>query len=187
MLRLAAMLLVAVTLAGNPLLAPAQNRPEAQSLPQLADLPAFTVIGFSVRTTNAQEMLGTDGRIALLWGRFAHGGADAIPAIVEQGTTYAVYSNYESDETGAYDFLLGKSAQPAQSAPEGMVKLQIPAARYMVFPAAGSSPDAIKAAWLKVYEYFGRQAGAQRAFTVDFEQHSSSGTKLYIAVRQVLF
>jgi len=187
MLRLAAMLLLAVTLVGNPLFAPAQNRPEAQNLPQLADLPAFTVIGLSVRTTNAQEMIGTDGRIAPLWDRFAHGGAGAIPGIVEQGTTYAVYTSYESDESGAYDFVLGKSVQSSQSAPEGMVKLQIPAARYMVFSAAGSSPDAIKAAWLKVYEYFGRQTGAQRAFTADFEQHSSSGTKLYIAVRQVLF
>jgi len=186
MLRLAAMLLLAVTMAGNPLLAPAQSRPEAQNLPQLVDLPAFTVIGLSVRTTNAQEMMGTDGRIAPLWDRFARG-ADAIPGIAEQGTTYAVYTSYESDETGAYDFVLGKSVQSAQSAPDGMVKLQIPAARYMVFSAAGSSPDAIKATWLKVYEYFGRQTGEQRAFTVDFEQQSSSGTKLYIAVRQVLF
>lgn len=187
MLRFAAMLLFAVTLAGNPLLALAQNRPEAQNLPRLADLPAFSVIGLSVRTTNAQEMMGTGGRIAPLWDRFAHGGADAIPGIVEQGTTYAVYSRYESDETGAYDFVLGKSVQSSQSAPEDMVKLQIPAARYLVFSAADSSPDAIKAAWLKVYEYFGRQTGVQRAFTVDFEQHSSSGTKLYIAIRQVLF
>ncbi|MGA3126719.1 MAG: GyrI-like domain-containing protein [Candidatus Korobacteraceae bacterium] len=187
MLRFAALLLIAVALAANPMLIPAQNLPPAPEVPQLADLPAFTVIGLAVRTTNAREMMGSDGRIAPLWDRFIHGGADAIPGSAEQQTIYAVYTHYESDETGAYDFILGKSVPSAQPVPEGMEKLQIPAARYLVFSAAGSSPDAIKAAWLKVYDYFGTHSGQQRAFTTDFERHSSSGSKLYIAVREVIF
>jgi predicted transcriptional regulator YdeE len=144
---------------------------------------AFTVIGSTVRTTNAQEMSGNNGKIAPLWNQYMHGVAGAIPGIVDHDTTYAVYSAYSSDNTGPYDLTLGKSVHPEQPAPAGMRTIHIPAARYLVFPATGNSPGAIKTAWGNVYEYFAHHTEQHRAFTIDFEQYSPSGIKLYIAVR----
>ncbi len=112
-----------------------------------------------------------------------HGGAAAIPGVIERGTIYAVYSHYDSDETGAYDLILGKSVQPGQEVPPAMKSISIPAARYLVFTATASSPDAIKAAWTQVYEYFAQHKKEHRAFTADFEQYSSSGTRLFIAIQ----
>jgi predicted transcriptional regulator YdeE len=151
--------------------------------PQLTDVPAFTVMGSTVRTTNARETSGSNGKIGPLWNQFMHGGAQAIPGVMEREITYAVYTNYESDETAAYDLTLGKSVHPEQPAPAGMKSIHIPAARYLVFRVSGSSPDAIKAAWGNVYDYFAHHTDRRRAFTIDFEQYSSSGTRLFIAIR----
>ncbi len=149
----------------------------------LAEVPAFTVIGATVRTTNGDEMSGSSGKIGPLWNQFMHGGDKAIPGVIDQDTTYAVYTNYESDATGAYDLILGRSVHPDQKPPTGMKSIHVPAAHYLVFTAAGNSPDAIKAAWGNVYDYFARHTERLRAFTVDFEQYSNSGIKLNIAVR----
>ena len=150
---------------------------------QAVEFPAFTIIGSTARTTNAFEMSGSAGKIGPLWSQFMHGGDKAIPGIIDQDVTYAVYSNYESDASGEYDFMLGKSVHPEQNAPVGMKSIHIPAASYLVFTASGNSPDAIRAAWGNVYDYFARHKEKRRAFTVDFEQYASSGIKLYIAVR----
>ena len=180
MLRLPAVLLSTVLLGHSPMSLDAQN---SIPVPQLANVPAFTVIGPSIRTTNAQEMSGTNGKIGPLWSQFMHSGAKAIPGVVEQGTIYAVYTHYESDETGAYDLILGKSVSPEQAPPANMKSIPIPASSYLVFSAADSSPDAIKTAWSNIYAYFLHHTETRRAFTIDFEQHSGSGSKIFIAVR----
>jgi predicted transcriptional regulator YdeE len=128
-------------------------------------------------------MSGKDGRIGPLWSQFMHGGATAIPGVVEAGTVYAVYSHYDSDETGPYDLILGKSVQPGQEVPPAMKSISIPAARYLVFPATAGSPDAIQAAWSQVYRYFAHHKERSRAFSADFEQYSGSGTRLFIGVQ----
>jgi predicted transcriptional regulator YdeE len=182
-LRFSAILLSVVMLGGNSMSFQTQNSvPEAPDL-QVVEVPAFTVIGLSARTTNAVEMSGNEGKIGPLWSQFMHGGGEAIPGVIEQRTVYAVYTHYESDERGAYDLILGRSVQPEQQVPVNMKAIHIPAARYVVFSAADSSPEAIKAAWMSVYGYFSHHSGQRRAFTFDFEQHSSVGTKIFIAVR----
>ena len=183
MLRLLAVLFAVVCLVTHSMLLPAQNSSVVTDAPISVAVPAFVVIGPAVRTTNAQEMSGDKGKIGPLWKQFMQGDAETIPGVIDQETIYAVYTHYESDETGAYDLILGKSVQPDQQVPSGMKSIRIPPARYLVFPAIGSSPDAIKSAWGKVYDYFAHHSQQQRAFTIDFEQHSSLGTKLYIAVR----
>ncbi|MGH9534411.1 MAG: GyrI-like domain-containing protein [Terriglobales bacterium] len=180
-LRLSAILLAAVLLDPGPMSLFAQN-PSPDPAPQLTEGPAFTVIGSSIRTSNAQEMSGTDGKIGPLWNQFMHGGAEAVPGVIEQGTIYAVYTRYESDETGAYDLILGKSVAPAQPVPANMKSIHIPASSYLVFSVAGSSPGAIKTAWSNVYAYFVHHTDHRRAFSTDFEQHSSSATRFFIAV-----
>jgi predicted transcriptional regulator YdeE len=178
MRKLAAVLLAVVCLSVNRM-----ALPFASPSPQFADVAAFAVIGPTVRTTNEREISGTDGRIGPLWGQFIHGGGEAIPGVIDQGTIYAVYTHYDRDEKGPYDLILGKSVQPAQTAPPAMTRISIPAARYLVFPVEASSPDAIRAAWLQVYEYFAHHTEQRRAFSVDFEQHSETGPRIFIAIR----
>lgn len=184
MLRLFAIVLSAIMLGTSPMSVPVQSEAVETSLPQKIELTAFTVIGPFIRTTNAVEMTGKEGKIGPLWNQFMHGGSETIPGVIEPRTVYAVYTNYQSDETGAYDLVLGKSVQPEQHVPVSMKVLHIPTAQYLVFPAADNSPDAIKAAWMNVYRYFAQRPVQRRIFTYDFEQHSSTGTKIFIAIRR---
>ena len=178
-----AMLLFIVSRSSNPMSLFAQNPTSKTPAPQQVEVPGFTVIGFAIRTTNAQEMSGSEGKIGPLWNRFMHGGEEAIPGVKEPGTIYAVYTHYESDETGAYDLILGKSVQPDQQVPAGMKSIHIPASRYLVFPLANNSPTTIKTAWINIDAFFRHHTHERRAFTADFEQYSSLGARIFIAVR----
>jgi predicted transcriptional regulator YdeE len=153
------------------------------SSPRLVEVAAFFVIGLTARTTNQREMSGEEGRIGPLWQEFMQGGDRRIPGARDQSPIFSVYTGYESDEKGAYDVILGRSVSEAQSVPAAMRGIHIPAARYLVFPSAGSTPEAIQGAWAAVYAYFSGRASPRRAFTADFEEHSTKGVYLYIAVR----
>jgi len=178
------LLLSLALLPGGPTQDPPQGRTMTSSSMPTVAMPAFTVIGPFVRTTNAAEMSnGHTGKIGPLWRRFLGGEAGAIPEATDKTTTYAVYSDYESDETGAYDLTLGKAVAPGQQAPPGMRSLSIPAARYLAFPVADPSPAAIKSAWMLVYKYFAQHPEQHRAFTYDFEEHAGDGTRILIAIR----
>ena len=111
------------------------------------------------------------------------GDAAAIPGVVDQDKIYAVYHNYERDETGLYDLTLGKAVAPRQAPPANMRSVHVPNAKYLIFPVMDSSPSAIKSAWSHVYTYFSQHPNQRRAFTYDFEQHSKADTKIFIAVR----
>jgi predicted transcriptional regulator YdeE len=106
----------------------------------------------------------------------------AIPGVTDPTLTFSLYTNYESDHTGAYDVILGKSVNPLEPAREPLRVVAIPAAEYVVFNAESGSPDAIREAWMGVYDYFSGQTSLRRAFTIDFERYSADGVELYIAV-----
>jgi predicted transcriptional regulator YdeE len=146
-------------------------------------LAAFAVLGPHVRTNNAAEMSGQNGKIGPLWQRFMGGEGETIPNPTDRQTIFAVYSNYESNETGLYDLTLGKRVEPEQQVPANMRILHIPAARYLVFSVAGANPDAIKSAWGSIYAYFANNHAQRRAFTYDFEQYSGHAVQIFIAIQ----
>ena len=150
--------------------------------PQSVHKSAFSVIGFAARTSNAAELSGP-GRIGPLWRDFMMARDGSIPGVLDRASSYSVCTNYETDETGAYDVILGKSVSDSAAAPASMRGIQIPEADYLVFPAANATPGAIMAAWQSVYLYFAGSAGAQRSFTFDFEHYGADGIHLYIAVK----
>ena len=148
---------------------------------EIVHMPAVAVLGFTTRTTNQREMSG-ESRIAPLWRDYLNGGDKAIPGVADPSLTFSIYTNYESDHTGAYDVILGKPVSVLESAPGSLRAIAIPAAEYAVFPAS-ISPDGIRAAWMAVYEYFDGRKSPRRAFTIDFERYTGEGVQLYIAVR----
>ena len=150
--------------------------------PEIVRMPAFAVAGFTTRTANEREMSG-EGRIGLLWQRYMTSGSGAIPGVTDPSLTFSVYTNYESDHTGAYDVILGKPVGSLEAVSDPLRGIAIPAAEYSVFPAAAATPDAIRSAWMAVYEYFGGPTNLRRAFTADFERHAAEGVQLYIALR----
>ena len=150
--------------------------------PEIVRMPAFAVLGFDTRTTNEVEMSG-EGRIGPLWRQYLESGSSAIPRVADPAVTFSIYTNYESDHTGAYDVILGKPVNALEPASGSLRGIAIPAGEYAVFPAASATPDGIRAAWMTVYGYFGGRTDPRRACTIDFERYSPEGVQLYIAVR----
>lgn len=129
-------------------------------------LNAFTVAGIAVRTTNnggkAQEDIGA------LWARFY---AEQVASRIsgkESEDLYCVYTDYESDFTGAYTCLLGYKVAAAAPLPEGLARIQVPASLYRKYTAAGKLPDAVVKVWMEIW-----QSPPPRAYKADFDVYGA--------------
>jgi|SRR5690348_1329470 predicted transcriptional regulator YdeE len=147
----------------------ASQRERTPSKPQILSESSFTVIGISARTTNAQEMSGR-GVIGKMWQRFM---SEQILAKIPNradSNTLALYTDYESDATGAYTFVLGAKVTSDAKIPDGMVAVKVPAGKYSVFTTdRGPTVKVVPAAWARIWSLSKSQLGGQRAYKTDFE------------------
>lgn len=145
---------------------------------KLTELDAFRAAGFSVRTTNAQEMNPESAKIGALWGKFY---AHLMPTLATNATIYGVYSKYESDYTGEFDVLAGSDALTENT---DVDHCQIQAGKYLVFTQQGNMPQAVIDAWRAVWNYFATpNCPHQRAYRTDFEKYiGSDQVEIYIGV-----
>lgn len=130
---------------------------------RIESIPAFDVTGIQIRTNNSRAM----ETIGLLWGRAYSG--ELAGLAVDDTRLYAVYSNYESDHNGDYDYLIGKAVNSDDGVPPGKVHLRIPSQRYAVVTARGEMPGALVECWMLIWK-----AGLPRAFATDFEVHDAA-------------
>ena len=133
--------------------------------------PGKIVMGVQRRTSNA------DGRsikdIPACWQDYlSQNMASKIPHRAKTPAMFAVYSDYESDWTGEYAYLIGSEVIKADTIPAGLAVVRIPAQTYVVFTAAGLMPDAILGVWVSVWG-----TKLPRAYTFDFEQYDARFTR----------
>jgi predicted transcriptional regulator YdeE len=114
-------------------------------------LPSITIVGISVRTNNAAEMSGK-GAIGEVWTRFFQEGIlENIPNRADSNII-ALYTDYESDHTGDYTFVLGARVTTTVNLPKGMIVKEIPAGKYATFESEkGSIPGIVMNAWKRIW------------------------------------
>jgi predicted transcriptional regulator YdeE len=136
---------------------------------RIVEEPGFTVVGISTRTTNAIEMSGR-GVIGNEWNRFMKDGLlGKIPHRVDSDII-AVYTDYETDHSGAYTFILGARVSSAQHAPSGMVAKKVPPGKYAVFTTArGLASKVVPEAWQHINSLPKSAPGGDRTYRADFE------------------
>lgn len=151
--------------------------------PVIRKIPAFTVVGVTRRTCNG------DGRsiqdIPSVWKDFLTMNAGAkiknrsVPPVM-----YAIYSDYESDWTKEYNFLIGCGVTRAPDVPEGMTVRRIPEQTYAHFVAKGEMPQSLIEIWSAVW-----LSDLPRTYTYDFELYDKRFTRpankeidVYVAV-----
>lgn len=124
---------------------------------------SFPIIGIAVRTTNENQQAAQD--IGALWNRFMNEGIlDKIPNKIDQ-TIYAIYTDYESDHTGAYTTILGCKVSSVNEIPEGMTAKEIAQGMYQKFIAKGDlTKNAVVDTWMNIWN-----ADLKRLYTTDFE------------------
>jgi predicted transcriptional regulator YdeE len=133
-------------------------------------LPARIAVGIERRTCNADGRCLQD--IPACWQEFlATNAAARIHHRIIQPVMYAVYSDYTSDWTGEYSYLLGCGVTNAATQKKGLSVRHIPAQKYAVFHARGPMPDAVVGVWGGIWG-----SDLPRKYSCDFEVYDSRFT-----------
>jgi predicted transcriptional regulator YdeE len=154
-------------------------------VPRLVTHEGATVLGIGVVTSNAAEANPARGKIAGLWTRFYQDDLlQKIPGKKNPAVPLAVYSDYESDQTGEYRLIAGAAVDPGVSTPEGMLRATIPAGNYLLFEAEGDMPSVVIETWKTVWSHFLEPSGHVRAYATDFEMYPAQrAVEIYISIK----
>jgi len=159
--------------------------------PKLVHQSAFSVIGISVRTSNAKETT-SDGIIGKQWQKFFQEGVLQQITNKVDSNIYAVYSDYASDKNGEYSLTIGARVPDGSAVPTGLVLKTVHAGSYAVVTSdQGPVAKVVVAAWQSVWEMEDKHAlGGARAYQTDYEfygQHAAnpqdSEVDLYIGLK----
>jgi predicted transcriptional regulator YdeE len=138
--------------------------------------PGFHLAGLATRTNNAAEMSGS-GKIGSIWESFLQPGlATKIPN--KMGVDLiAVYTEYETDHTGHYTYMLGLPVLSAEALPTNLTVKHVSPGRYAVFTSErGPVVKVVQEVWQRIWSISERELGGQRAFQTDFEIYDQRAT-----------
>ncbi|WP_340033995.1 GyrI-like domain-containing protein [Paenibacillus sp. FSL E2-0202] len=164
----------------------------------------MTLAGVSIRTTNEAEM-GPDGGLSQLWETYFQSNIAGQIATVNPEYIYALYTDYESDASGAYTVVIGHEVaeerhlegsqlEEGELEENELVESQftyaaVPESKYMVFKTKkGPVFEVVAQAWGEIWAYF-KESGEVRTYTGDFEIYDSRNfdpadtqVEIYIAI-----
>lgn len=147
-------------------------------------IEGFKVIGIAVRTTNENNQAKED--IGALWQKLMmENTISKIPHLIDE-TSYAIYTDYESDHTKPYTMILGAKVSSLDNIPDGMVSKEIEAATYTKFTAKGDlTGEAVVNEWMKIWN-----SDLDRTYTTDLEVYGEKAANpkdgeadIFIAVK----
>jgi predicted transcriptional regulator YdeE len=158
----------------------------------IAQLPEIKLVGITARTNNASEMNPTTSKIGLTAQTYFHGGlAEKIAHRKNPGTTYCIYTNYESDFTGDYTYFIGEEVTSFKDAGSEFETLSIPSQNYAKFTNGPEKmPDVCISAWQQIWAMSPSDLGEVRNYIADFEVYDERSRDLqnvtldiYIGIR----
>lgn len=143
------------------------------------------IVGLATRTNNTIEKSATNGKIMQLWNSFFKNNVeDEIKRKKKNKIFYGVYSNYESDFSGDYDFHAGVEAQHNKI---HFQEVKIEAGDYLLFKNNGEMPNVVFETWKAVWDYFEDESNKEiRKYSTDFEQYDQEfqdQVEIYISIK----
>lgn len=134
-------------------------------------LPVMKLIGITARTSNAGEFNPETAKIgATIQKYITEALYNKIPNRKTPGRTYCIYTEYETDHTGAYTYFVGEEVEVDSEVPEGFSTITIPAQSYARFTTeSGQMPAVCINAWMDIWKMTSEDLGSDRAFKADFE------------------
>jgi len=140
------------------------------AMPKQVHQRQFSIIGIEARTTNAKEM-SNQAVIGKQWQRFFQ--EQVLQKIPDKAdpNIYAVYTDYATDRSGEYSFVIGAKVNQESRVPPGMVLKTVPAGNYAVITSdKGPVDKVVVAAWQQIWALEDKAAlGGRRAYRADFE------------------
>lgn len=134
-------------------------------------LPEIKLLGILCRTNNTAEMNISSAKIApTIQKYFRQAVGEEIPNRKNPGTTYYVYTDYESDFTGDYTYFIGEEVKFVGDSMEGFSSIIIPAQNYAKFTSKpGIMPEVCIDMWQNIWKMKSGELGGKRAYLADFE------------------
>jgi predicted transcriptional regulator YdeE len=154
--------------------------------------PEIKIVGISLRTNNDAEVNWHTGKIFPCVQRYFHQGInEKIPNRLKPGTTFCVYTEYESDHTGDYTYFIGEEVSSFEGVPLGLETLIIPAQDYVKFTNGPQPmPQVVREPWFKIWQMSSHELGGTRRYAADFEvyderaaDHNNVVLDIYIGVQ----
>jgi predicted transcriptional regulator YdeE len=138
----------------------------------IRQIEGFTTVGREARTSNGKEMKG-EGVIGAMW-------SSDVPTA---SPIVAVYSEYESDKDGEYNYLLGCKFAEDETVPREKAHRQVLGGRYLRLESTGPvSPAAVVGLWQQVWD-METQGQILRTYKTDFELYGANGFELFVGVK----
>jgi predicted transcriptional regulator YdeE len=136
----------------------------------------FYVAGITARTNNAQEMSGK-GKIGEVWQSFLEPGLVAkIPNKIGVDLV-AVYTDYETNHTGHYTYLLGIPIASKETLSRNLTVKHVRPGYYAVFSSRkGPITKVVPEIWQRIWAMSPAELGGKRAFQTDFEIYDQRAT-----------
>ena len=135
-------------------------------------LETMTLVGMTARTSNERERVPETAKIgSMVMAYFGGQLAEKIKNRTTPGVTYAVYTDYESDEHGEYTYFIGEVVERTQGQDTSAFDtVTIPAGTYQKFMTeTGKMPTVVIEAWQKIWAMGSSIFGSKRRYVADFE------------------
>ncbi|KAB8028118.1 GyrI-like domain-containing protein [Fluviispira multicolorata] len=135
-----------------------------------------SLVGIEIRTSNSIEY-SNNGKIPKLWETFFK---DEITRKIKNKTSeniHGIYSNYESDHTGEYDYFIGFEIQdvtPYLNNKTLIIKKIDKGSYSVITTEKGFAQSVISAAWEKIWKMNPIELGGKRLFKTDFEIYTQN-------------
>lgn len=139
---------------------------------QKVQFPTVTLVGLTGRTNNKNEMNPTAAKIGDLADAYRRNQmANNIQHRASPGVTYAVYTDFESDENGDYTYFIGEVVKSLDGQDFTQFKtITIPESYYQKFTTeAGAMPGVVISAWQNIWTMNENDFGGKRKYIADFE------------------
>lgn len=137
------------------------------------ELPEIKLVGIKVRTNNAAEAQfdSPDAKIFPCIQKYFHQKlAEKIAHRKKPGTTFCVYTEYESDVDGDYTYFIGEEVRQLETNLDGFATHIIPPQNYAKFTTdPAPMPEVVRDAWLQIWQMPPQMLGGKRRFHSDFE------------------
>ena len=138
----------------------------------VTELPEIKLLGILCRTNNTAEINISSAKIApTIQKYFRQAVGEEIPNRKNPGTTYCVYTDYESDFTGDYTYFIGEEVNFVDhSLIKQFSAITIPAQSYAKFTSKpGIMPGVCIDMWQNIWKMESEELGGKRAYLADFE------------------
>lgn len=147
----------------------------------LVKTEGFTLMGIRIFTSNAPG--DADKQIPAVYSRFYK---EEIPKKMEMirrfDPLFAAYLNYESDESGKYEFILGYIVTPNEQPIDGLTVIQIPpqVGRYFAIQP-GAPEEVVPKFWSEIWNH--PEIPKIRTFQADWEEYSEAGIRVFLSTK----